>query len=99
MAKKTISIKETVEALNHQLKNSDFQDLDHTEGKMFRMGICSAIEHILHSSGNYQGFRYIGKDEAIKPYAFGCDYSKLTEDPESAREALNGDDSRRKYFI
>ena len=98
--KKTISIKETVEAFNSQLKNSDFQDKDSTEGRYFRLGLCSAIEHLLHNTGNYQGYRLISKDEAIKPYAFGCDYSKLNGDPESARIALaDGDDSRRQYHI
>lgn len=100
MRKKTINIKETVEAFNSQLKNSDFQDKDSTEGKMFRVGLCSAIEHILHKTGNYQGYRLIDKKEAIKPYAFGCDYSKITGNPESTKVALaDGDDSRRQYHI
>ena len=100
MAKKTVSIKDVVTQFNSQLLNSDFQDLDHTEGKMFRMGLCSAIEHILHSTGNYKGYRYIDKAKAIKPYAYGCDYSKITGDPESKKAALaDGDDSRRQYSI
>ena len=95
----TVSVAKTVARLNESLKNSDFQDLDSTEGKAFRQGICAAIEQILFASGQYQGFRYIDKKEAIKPYAFGCDYSKLDADhiPEAAFEGA--DQTRRQYFI
>ena len=75
--RKTISVAETVNQLNKNLKNSDFQDLDSTQGKAFRQGICAAIEQILFSTGQYQGFRYIDKNgEAIKPYAVS--YTHLT---------------------
>ena len=100
MAKKTLNIKETVECFNSQLKNSDFQDKDSTEGRYFRLGLCSAIEHLLHSTGNYKGYRYVDKAEAIKPYAYGLDYSLITGDPKSTKVALaDGDDSRRQYHI
>ena len=97
--RKTISVAQTVARLNDSLKNSDFQDLDSTEGKAFRKGICAAIEQILFATGQYQGYRLIDKKEAIKPYAFGCDYSKLDADhiPEAAFEGA--DDTRRQYFI
>ena len=97
--RKTINVAETVNQLNKNLKNSDFQDLDSTEGKAFRQGICAAIEQILFSTQQYQGYRLIDKKEAIKPYAFGCDYSKLDADhiPEAAFEG--SDDTRRQYFI
>ena len=95
----TVNIAETVNQLNKNLKNSDFQDLDSTEGKAFRRGICTAIEQILFATGQYQGYRLIDKKEAIKPYAFGCDYSKLDADhiPEAAFEGA--DQTRRQYFI
>ena len=81
--------------------NSDFQDLDRTEGVAFRKGICAAIEQILFSTGNYHGYRFIDKNgEAIKPYAFGCDYSKLTDKVEEQVAAFEGADStRRQYFL
>ena len=96
--RKTINVAETVNQLNKNLKNSDYQDLDSTEGRAFRQGICAAIEQILFATGQYQGFRLIDKKEAIKPYAFGCDYSKLDADhiPEAAFEGA--DDTRRQYF-
>ena len=74
---------------------------DRTEGRNFRQGICEAIEKILFETENYQGFRYIDKNgEAIKPYAWGCDYSKLTDTVEEQVAAFEGsDDTRRQYFI
>ena len=101
MAKrKTVSVAEIVNQLNKNLKNSDFQDLDSTKGKAFRQGICTAIEQILFSANQYQGYRYIDKKDAIKPYAFGCDYSKLTDTVEEQVAAFEGaDDTRRQYFI
>jgi len=96
----TVNVAETVNQLNKNLKNSDFQDLDSTQGKAFRQGICAAIEQILFATGQYQGYRLIDKKEAIKPYAFGCDYSKLTDSVEEQVAAFEGaDDTRRQYFI
>ena len=56
--RKTISVAETVNQLNKNLKNSDFQDLDSTQGKAFRQGICAAIEQILFATNQYQGFNF-----------------------------------------
>ncbi len=96
----TVSVAKTVARLNESLKNSDFQDLDSTEGKAFRQGICAAIEQILFATNQYQGFKYIDKKDAIKPYAFGCDYSKLTDTVEEQVAAFEGSDpTRRQYFI
>ena len=102
MAKrKTLSVAEIVNQLNKNLLNSDFGvDLDRTEGRAFRQGICAAIEQVLFSSGQYQGFKYIDKKDAVKPYAWGCDYSKLTDTVEEQVAAFEGsDDTRRQYFI
>ena len=99
--RKTVQVTELVKKLNSNLLNSDFQDLDRTEGVAFRKGICAAIEQILFSTGNYHGYRFIDKNgEAIKPYAFGCDYSKLTDKVEEQVAAFEGSDvTRRQYFI
>lgn len=98
--RKTINIKETVKHFNTILLLSDFKAKDRTEGIQFRMGVISAVEHILHTTGNYRGYRYIDKKEAVKPYAFGCDYSIIGRDPESIELSFaGGDKSRRHYFI
>jgi hypothetical protein len=41
----------------------------------------------------------IDKKEAIKPYAFGCDYSKLNGDEIPAAAFEGADSTRRQYFI
>ena len=98
--RKSVRVTEIVERLNSNLLNSDFNDLDRTEGKAFRQGICAAIEQILFATGNYKGYRFIDKKDAIKPYAFGCDYSKLTDKVEEQVAAFEGSDpTRRQYFI
>ncbi len=99
--RKTLPVAEIVNQLNKNLLNSDFGvDLDRTEGRAFRQGICAAIEQVLFSSGQYQGFKYIDKKDAVKPYAWGCDYSKLTDTVEEQVAAFEGsDDTRRQYFI
>jgi hypothetical protein len=98
--RKSVRVSEIVERLNSNLLNSDFNDLDQTEGKAFRQGICAAIEQILFSTGNYKGYRFIDKKDAIKPYAFGCDYSKLTDKVEEQVAAFEGSDPTRiQYFI
>ena len=89
-----------VARLNKMLKNHDLQDLDSTQGKAYREGICAAIEQLLFETDQYQGIRYIDKKEAIKPYAFGCDYSKITDKVEEQVAAFKGADStRRQYFL
>lgn len=97
--RKTVKVSEIVERLNSTLKNSDFFDKDSTEGKAYREGVCGAIEQILFATGNYQGYRMIDKKEAIKPYAFGCDYSKLNGDEIPAAAFEGADSTRRQYFI
>jgi hypothetical protein len=97
--RKTVKVSEIVERLNSTLKNSDFLDKDSTEGKAYREGVCGAIEQILFATGNYQGYRMIDKKEAIKSYAFGCDYSKLNGDEIPAAAFEGADSTRRQYFI
>ena len=97
--RKTVKVSEIVERMNSTLKNSDFLDKDSTEGKAYREGVCGAIEQILFATGNYQGYRMIDKKEAIKPYAFGCDYSKLNGDEIPAVAFEGADSTRRQYFI
>jgi len=97
--RKTVNVAEVVVQLNKNLKNSDFQDKDSVEGRAFRQGICAALEQILFATGNYNGYRMIDKKEAIKPYAFGCDYSKLNGDEIPAAAFEGADDTRRQYFL
>lgn len=55
--RKTVAVTEIVNQLNKNLKNSDLQDFDSTEGVAFRKGICAAIEQILFSTGKLSRFQ------------------------------------------
>lgn len=100
--RKSMQVSEIVKMLNSTLLKSDFIDkeLDRTEGKTYREGVCMALEQILFATGQYKGYRFIDKKEAVKPYAFGCDYSKLTDKVEEQKAAFEDSDStRRQYFL
>lgn len=56
MPRKTIAVAEFVEMINRCLKNS-ICDGD------IRSGMISAVEQVLHKTGNYKGFRYLLQDE------------------------------------
>ena len=51
--RKTVEVKTFLDWGNNQLKRSDFT-------KEFKAGICSSIETVLHESGNYNGFYFLG---------------------------------------
>jgi hypothetical protein len=54
--RKTIGVKAMLEWANHQLGRTD----EYATEK-FKAGICSMIEEVLHSSGNYQGYMNLPK--------------------------------------
>lgn len=57
MAKKTFNVDKFKELVNNTLATTG-------EGEMqYRYGIIDALEHVLHETGNYKGFRYLSKDE------------------------------------
>ena len=86
--RKTLRVRETVLMLNEMLKDS-------TGSADFRDGICTAIEHVLHSTGNYCGFRYLEAVEVPYGHAPGIYWHSLTKDP----IFTNTDASRRHYFM
>lgn len=49
--KKTSNVKEFHEWANKQLARTDAYATDE-----FKAGICTALEHVLHGSGNYKGY-------------------------------------------
>lgn len=74
MARKTIQVeavrKRAVSLLN--LPNSPVQlddpvfntpDLQAIVDRAFRLGVTAVLEHVLHATGNYHGFRY-----TVEPY-------------------------------
>ena len=58
MARKTISVAELKQLANDALASSTFPHI----GIDTRMGTCQFLESILHRTGNYGGFSYLGKD-------------------------------------
>lgn len=57
--RKTLSVKQLVQCANAMLKNS-------VNSPSYRAGVQSMVEEILHTSGNYKGFRYL-KQEEVPP--------------------------------
>ena len=58
MAKKTHPVADSLAFANYQLARTDeFATVD------FKAGICSMIERILHSTGNYEGFSFLDHDD------------------------------------
>ena len=50
--KKTIKVEEMKNQLNEMLVHS-------STAPDFRLGLCAAMETLLHSTGNYKGFKYL----------------------------------------
>jgi len=57
--KKTCKVIELIEYSNLQLIRTD-----EFATKDFKIGICAMVEHILHVSGNYSGFRFLKNDDS-----------------------------------
>ena len=58
MAKrKTIEVEALVNMVNGMLKDSAADAVD------VRQGVKNLLEHVLHITGNYKGFRYLLKEE------------------------------------
>ena len=68
MARKTFDVKEFVIWANENLARecNDVLTVDHKEG------IINCIETVLHSTGNYKGFRYLDSYDSEDPdFAIG----------------------------
>jgi hypothetical protein len=73
--KKTIKVEELKNQLNEMLAHS-------STAPDFRLGLCAAVEVLLHSTGNYKGFKYIDFEPGSSDFTM-----KMVRD-----------DSRRFYF-
>jgi hypothetical protein len=65
----------------------------------YRQGLIDLLEHILQSSGNYRGFKYLGKDEMdemIKDHSPGI--NTPIEDLSHEERFRDTDNTRRYYF-
>ena len=58
-SRKTISVEFLLEYANSQLER---QDSDATMD--FKSGVCAMIERVLHSTDNYNGFRFLDNSDS-----------------------------------
>jgi len=86
--RKTISVKDLVILANHALTGS---------GSMFtpeyRKGVCGLISTVLHTTGNYEGFRYLDAREVPPGEKPGIVYG-LELNPNEFP-----DETRRAYYL
>jgi hypothetical protein len=84
MARKTFNVSEFKDYMNSKLV------LDLSEDEKY--GLITALEHVLHETGNYKGFGYVYKDD-IRP----CFPDKVGAD--ACNPAWDTSrDVRRKYY-
>lgn len=57
MARKTVEVKTLVTFVNERLALSSADSLE------FRRGLCSLLEEVLHTTGNYAGYGFLKWDE------------------------------------
>jgi hypothetical protein len=96
MGKKTFSVEKMRLDINSSLKNStsDYCSKD------VRQGLCNALEYVLHTSGNYHGFKYLWQDAVPQGELPGIVVHGLIETtPQEVRFAKGTvDETRREYF-
>jgi hypothetical protein len=83
-SRKTIPVADVVDAVNTRLAMPDRPDgplAGMTPEEAYRVGVASLLEHILHATGNYNGFGY--QDSEIA--ATGI----LREDYDESRRVYN----------
>ncbi len=85
MAKKTFKVQELLDIVNTSLSSYE------GNGRTEISGMISLLEQVLHSTGNYNGFRYLTLDEV----PFNC-YPGIRPDQEDKFE--NTDGFRRYYY-
>ena len=93
MARKTVDIEVLKEMVNNMCRFSV------NESKGIRQGAMNVLEEVLHSSGNYKGFRYLYQDEMEAGYSFGI--NQKTTDPiveDYTERFANSDNTRVMYF-
>lgn len=88
--RKTTEIATIVDHVNAMLADTYYTTPD------MRLGAIVVLERILHDTGNYAGFRYLGNDELPVEVMPGVRYDANDILPYPERFE-NTDDSRRQY--
>ena len=90
MTRKTFEVSKLVDTVNSILKSTG------PERAETRQGMMNVLEHVLHETGNYKGFRYLLKDECEgNP---GVNYLNGVPHPDVNLRFDNTDRTRVMYF-
>ena len=93
MSRKTFSVDEFRTKVNESLCNSHMYE----HARPWRLGLIDALEFVLHSTGNYKGYRYLTSNELADGELPGI--QMVGDKPASYPERFdNTDDSRRYYY-
>ena len=97
MARKTINVEAIKDWANDQLVESERTmegaSMYDEIGRGYRQGVMTMLENVLMSTGNYKGFRYLGKDEVPKGHQPGI-YRNHRDEP----VFTDTDNTRVRYF-
>jgi len=88
MARKTFNVDQFKELVNNTLASTTENEVQ------YRHGIIAALEHILHDTGNYKGYRYLTVAEV--PYGLPGINGPI-EDLSYEERFANTDSTRRAY--
>ena len=88
MARKTFEVKTFIQTVNEQLRESICSPEE-------REGIIRIAESVLHSTGNYSGFRYLTAREVPAGQLAGINSTDLPYE----EMFLNTDRTRVHYFL
>jgi hypothetical protein len=91
MARKTINVTDLIETINTSIAIS-------TCSAETRQGMMNVLEGVLHSTGNYRGFRYLTQDEVPVGEKPGINCFKSETENTYESRFLNTDRTRVQYF-
>ena len=94
--RKTIAVEDVISFVNDMLRDSD------NDRVAARIGAYLVLEEILHRTGNYNGFRYLTKQDVRSDYTVGVNYEvnqhgALVPCEDYNKRFENTDESRRRY--
>ena len=94
MARKTIDVETLKRHINNRLSDTVFDSRrPDIVGSDFRKGLMNTLEVVLHETGNYKGFRYLGLDEVPKGHLPGIKRNHRDEP-----DWTDTDNTRVRYF-
>jgi hypothetical protein len=93
-AKKTFNIDAFKATVNESLRVSGTDP--ETAGR--RQGMMNALEHVLYTSGNYRGFRYLLAAEVPKGAKPGVIYEGMVPHPDIVKRFEGTDNTRVEYY-